>query len=125
MCQYNIRMSILIISIVAMSLYLITAGWIGYRVLKLNLAVEGFQNLAYVLGGGALSLHAIVLYQNLNTGTGLNLGFYHALSLMSWVVALFVIIVAIVKPVANLAIIFLPAASLNMLLELIYPNDHI
>jgi ABC-type uncharacterized transport system permease subunit len=118
-------MSIIIISIVAISLYLTTAGWIGYRVFKLNMAVDNLKNAIAMMGGIALIAHATVLYQQINTVAGWNLGFYNALSLMSWVIALLVVFVSIIKPAENLAIVFLPAASLALLLEMVFPSEYV
>ena len=112
-------------SITAIILYLLTASWIGYRVLVLHSPTTYFNLKLIVLGFVALLLHALVLYQSITTNNGLNLGFYNALSLMSWVVALLVISVAILKPVANLAVVFLPAAALALTLELIFPSNYI
>lgn len=91
----------------------------------LNRVTESMKNTIFVLGGIALVAHAIVLYQHINTIDGWNLGFYNALSLMSWVVALLVVVVAIIKPAENLAIVFLPAASLALLLEIVFPSEYI
>lgn len=118
-------MNVIIFSIVAVLLYLITAGWISYRIFRLNLIVDGMKVQITLLGGLALVAHALVLYQSIITGAGLNLGFYNALSLMSWLIALFVVSIAIVKPIENLAIIFLPAAALAISLKLIFPSDYI
>jgi ABC-type uncharacterized transport system permease subunit len=116
-------MNIIIFSSVAILLYLITAGWISYRVFKLNLVVEGMQGPLTVMGGIALLAHALVLYHSIITAAGLNLGFYNALSLMSWLIALFVISLAVIKPIENLAIVFLPAAAVALCLALVFHSD--
>ena len=118
-------MNILTFSILAILLYLFTAGWIGYRILRLNLIVEGMKLPITLMGGFALLTHALVLYQSIITTSGLNLGFYNALSLMSWLIALFVISIAVIKPIENLAIIFLPAAAVALGLKLVFPSEYI
>jgi ABC-type uncharacterized transport system permease subunit len=118
-------MSTLIFSLIAISLYLTTAGWICYRVYRLNIAGENLRKLIPILGGGALLAHGLVLYQQIITLAGWNLGFYNALSLMSWVVAMLVVFATFFKPAENLAIVFLPAASIAILLELIFPSEYL
>ncbi|MFQ5661224.1 MAG: inner membrane protein YpjD [Gammaproteobacteria bacterium] len=118
-------MTTVIFSAIAIFLYLLAAGWLGYRVFKLHLNSRGLKTQLVAVGSAALLLHALVLYQSIMTATGFNLGFYNALSLMSWVVALFVVFVALIKPVENLAVVFLPAAALALTLELFFPSEHI
>jgi len=115
----------ILFSFIAIILYLATAGWLGYRIFKLNLPPEGIKIQVITAAGIALLLHAWVLYQGIVTSAGLNLGFYHALSLMCWVVTLLVIATIIIKPVENLAIFFLPVAATALCLELIFQSDHI
>jgi len=111
-------------SIIAAILYLLTAGRLGYRLFHLRLAAQGMK-LQIITGGGiALLLHAYILYHTIITQSGMNLGFYNALSLMSWVVALLIIVVVSVKPVGNLAIFFFPVAAAAMILGILLPSEH-
>ncbi|MBT7952872.1 MAG: cytochrome c biogenesis protein CcsA [Gammaproteobacteria bacterium] len=110
---------------IAIISYLITTIWIGVSIFKLNESPFLTRKLPTLgLGACALVLHALALYQNTLTDGGINLGFYNALSLISWVVALLVILVSTIKPTDNLALIFLPAAALALLLELLMPNTY-
>ena len=118
-------MTTIIFSSIAMLLYLLTAGWLGYHVFKLQLDASELKIKIITVGGIALLLHALVLYQGIITDLGLNLGFYNALSLISWLVALLVVCVAMIRPVENLTVVFLPAAALALFLELIFPTQHI
>ena len=118
-------MSILLFSAIAILLYFTVAGLLGYRLFKLHRSTEDLKLLVIGIGSVALLAHAIVLTHTIFTATGLNLGFYHALSLMSWVVALLVIIVTIIKPVENLSLVFLPLTAIALLLEQLFPNEYI
>jgi ABC-type uncharacterized transport system permease subunit len=110
---------------IAIISYLIASIWIGVSIFKLNESPFLTRKLPTLgLGACALVLHALALYQNTLTDDGINLGFYNALSLISWVVALLVILVSTVKPTDNLALIFLPAAAMALLLELLMPNTY-
>lgn len=118
-------MTVIIFSTIAIFLYLGTAGLLGYRLFKLHLSTEGIKVQVISIASIALLAHAIVLLHTVITATGLNLGFYHALSLMSWVVALLVIIVTVIKPVENLSLVFLPLTAIALLVEQLVPNDDI
>jgi ABC-type uncharacterized transport system permease subunit len=116
-------MTVIIFSTIAIILYLATASLLGYRIFKLNLPAGGHKLQLTTGGGIALLLHASVLYQSIIYQTGLNLGFYNALSLMSWVVVLLVIFTVLVKPVENLALFFFPVAAIALSLEIIFPAE--
>lgn len=111
---------------IAIISYLITTVWIGISIFKLNESPKLTRKIPTLgLGACALFMHALALYQNAITPVGISLGFYSALSLISWVVALLVVVVSTVKPTDNLAFIFLPAAALALLLDMLMPNTYI
>lgn len=110
---------------IAIISYLLTSIWIGVSIFKLNESPFLTRKIPTLgLGACALVLHALALYQNTVTDGGINLGFYNAISLISWVVALLVVLISTIKPTDNLALIFLPAAALALLLELLMPNTY-
>jgi ABC-type uncharacterized transport system permease subunit len=76
-------------------------------------------------GSMALALHATLLYPSLFTASGLNLGFYNALSLMTWFAALLILVAMLFRPVENLTLIFFPAAALSLILELAFSSRHL
>ena len=118
-------MSVYLFSVIAICLYLATAGLLGYRIFKLHLNTEAIKIQVVSIAGVGLLAHALVLAQSIVTAAGLNLGFYHALSLMSWVVALLVILVTIVRPVENLSLVFLPLTAMALLLEQLFPSQNV
>ncbi len=79
----------------------------------------------FILGFAALILHGIILYQNIDISGGFNLGFYQALSLMGWCISLMVLLLALWKPLGNLALIIFPLTSLALLLEVIFKSRFI
>jgi ABC-type uncharacterized transport system permease subunit len=79
----------------------------------------------FIFGFTALVLHGIVLYQNIHTMGGLNLGFYNALSLMSWGVSLIVLLSALSKPLENLAVVIFPMTAIALLLEVFFESSRI
>ena len=113
------------VSVIAILLYLLTASWLGIRMLRLRPAVESLNLSISGFAALALSSHALLLYQGILTEEGFNLGFYHALSLMSWLVALLVMLASSFRPMSNLIIIFFPFAAFALLLEVALPSTNI
>lgn len=111
---------------IAIVAYLATTAWIGLNIFKLhdNPVLQN-RTPAIVLGALAILFHAMTLVQSVFTSSGLALGFYNALSLISWAVALLVLLVGTVKPAENLALIFLPAAAIALLLDLVMPGAYV
>ncbi len=114
-----------IISVVTILLYLIAACWLGVRIFRLGLAAEPFNIATGALALLTIAAHGLILYQHIITREGMNLGFYHAFSLMSWVVAVIIILIGSFRPMGNLAIIFFPLAALSLLLESTLPGAYI
>ena len=118
-------MNTLPLIILAAALYLFAAGWWGFKAYRPGADTGALKLQLIVLGTLALALHAAVIYHTVITGAGWNLGFFNALSLMSWAIALLVIIVATFRPVENLALVFLPAAAAGIILEHLFPTRYI
>ena len=115
----------LIISIGTILLYLLSAGWLGNRIFRLRLTTDAFNHSIAALAGLALSGHGLVLYREILVQAGFNLGFYHALSLVSWVIALLAVLTGLFSAMSNLVVIFFPVAALALLLEVALPGANI
>lgn len=124
-----------LLSTVAIATYIILGILLGQRLFsktqpKQN-ASDITQNITrkwfLSLGIVGLTIHAIVLYNNIfiESGLGLNLGIYNAISLITWLIVLILIITSINKPVANLGIAIFPLASLALVLQILLPSSHI
>src|SRR3569832_264235 len=107
------------IAIPAMILYLAAGFKLGLRLAK-GSQVSGSKFPFLVMG-----LIAVVLHQNLFLVSGLNLGFFNALSLLSWLIAFLVLMAALFQPVENLGIAVLPLAALALSLEMAFPSIHV
>ncbi|MBL4851092.1 MAG: cytochrome c biogenesis protein CcsA [Gammaproteobacteria bacterium] len=119
-----------VISIVAIVLYLASGGLLGARLVKgaaITAAKPAAKYKASLLGLGliAVLLHGIVLYHLLVTDAGLNLGFFNAISLLLWFIALLLLLASIKSPVENIGIVLLPLAALALALEIFLPSDHV
>jgi len=114
------------ISILAIILYVLAAYKLGNRLLNNHETInQSSKTQAFVLGFIALVLHSIVLFESVKIQSGLNLGFYNALSLMGWGISFIVLLMALGKPLENLAIIFFPLTALCLGLEIIFPSSRI
>jgi len=102
--------------------------WVGISIFKLHESPFITRKLPTLgLAISSLLLHATVLYQNTVTASGVNFGFYNALSLVSWVMValMLVLLISTAKLPDKLAFIFLPAAAMSMFLEMLIPNDRL
>ncbi len=117
---------IIFISIIAIIFYLLATIRLGSSLFYIDDRTKRPHKSQFlILGFIALLLHSLVLYQNINIIGGLNLGFYNALSLMSWGVSLMVLLAALTKPLENLAIVIFPLTALALLLEIIFQSSRI
>ena len=114
-----------VISVAVIILYLLTSGWLGRRIFHQRLTTEAFNHTIAALAGLALSGHGLILYWEILVQAGLNLGFYHAFSLISWVIALLAVLTGLFRAMSNLVVIFFPVAALALLLEVALPSTNI
>lgn len=118
-------MDISYISIGIIALYLLVAGWLGHRIFRLRLTTDAFSHTIAVLAGLALSGHGMILYRQILVEAGFNLGFYHALSLVCWVIALLAVLIGLYRAMSDMVVIFFPVAALALLLQSVVPSTSI
>jgi ABC-type uncharacterized transport system permease subunit len=75
-----------------------------------------------LLGLVAAGLHGMLLLYTVISPNGFNLGFFNALSVSGWLIAMVLLLLATVRPVENLGIMVLPFAALTVLLALMFPS---
>jgi len=75
------------------------------------------KNLLFLSGIVAVSLHALVLYHDVIIHHGLNLGFFHAASLIAWVMGVLLLLTLPRQPVENLVTVWFPLAAFTIGLE--------
>jgi len=112
----------LTLGISAALLYLVTGGLIGLRLSRGNAAANWSKSWLMALGIIAVALHSLLLQQQIMVPDGMNLGFFNALSLASWLGALVLILAAMVQPVENLGIVVLPVAAAAIVLAISFPS---
>jgi ABC-type uncharacterized transport system permease subunit len=118
-------MNPLLFAVPAVCIYLVTAASWGACALRRPGELATVRLRMIGCAAVALLLHAIVLHETVVTEAGLNLGFYNALSLTGWTMALIVTAAASLRPLDALAVILLPAAALSLALELIFPSNRL
>lgn len=121
MCHYSPIMNLTTTILLSAFLYLLSGCIFLLRLFKPNIITP--SRLQGILTGLAAAVpHAIILYQSLWTDTGLNLAFFNAASLITWTIAVLLLLSALNKPVENLGIVLLPLASLVLILLWQYPD---
>ncbi|MFO7592733.1 MAG: cytochrome c biogenesis protein CcsA [Pseudomonadota bacterium] len=87
----------------------------------------GNRSRALALGLGFLGAltHIILLHQHILTPQGLNLSFFHVLSLTSWLASVLVLFSALKQPLENLGIVVFPFTALAVLIQSINPGDDV
>ncbi|MDX1607196.1 MAG: cytochrome c biogenesis protein CcsA [Candidatus Competibacterales bacterium] len=83
-------------------------------------AAQSRSRQAMLLALVAALLHALTLYDGVLVPGGLDLGFFHALSLATWVIVVLLLLLHLRAPVANLGLGLLPLAALAVLLALLF-----
>ncbi len=118
-------MSIGLLSYIAILFYLLASARLAYQLYR-PAPEQGYSRLPLaLLSLCALSCHGLVLYQTILVPEGLNLGFYHALSMMGWVVVLLVMLIGLLRPIENLSLIFMPAIAVCVLLAISFPHQRL
>lgn len=115
----------LILNLIPIILYCICGALLLVKLTR-PAAIEAV-NKNWILGIAILSviIHGTVLYQNLFSPTGLDIRFYHVLSLVAWLVSVLLIISVMSMQVECLGIIVFPFAALMLALNLLPSEAHI
>lgn len=111
------------ISFIAVLFYLVSATSLGRSLFESGAGTTHVSGRTFFICGYlALTLHAVVLYLKVVAPGGLNFGFYNALSLMSWAVALIIMVGALTRPLENLALAVFPVAAVALVIEILLPS---
>jgi ABC-type uncharacterized transport system permease subunit len=111
--------------LIAIPAYLAAAALFGLRLAGKVSPTIFTKSRILLLGLAAVLLHAVLLYQKLLTPDGVNFGFFNALSLLTWLIALLLVLTAFDRPLENLGIALLPLAAIALALEQIFPSHHL
>ena len=117
-------MNMTLIASLAIACYLISGLMISVRLFSREAEKQPPRILGIGIALAGLLLHAIFLYKNTISDSGINLGFFDAGSCVAWTVVLLVMLSALSKPVENLGILILPISALTITLQIRYPTVH-
>ena len=102
--------------IITIALYLLTSAALTVRLAGTDSGLRMSRATVLLLGFSAVILHAVVLYPELMTANGLNLGFFNAASLIAMLTVVVLLLAALKQPVENLGIPVLPIAAATVAL---------
>jgi ABC-type uncharacterized transport system permease subunit len=114
----------LTLTLITIPLYLAAAALLWLRLarrLPEGSTIQRGHVLA--LAGGATALHLAVLWQHLFIGGGVNLSFFTAISLLTWLLSLVLVVSSFRQPTENLGIAAFPLAALGVALEEFLPSS--
>jgi len=111
----------MIAGFIATLLYLGVSVLLALRLQRGALSQSGETSRRLILVGWALAVlfHAITIYGDAFTASGIDMGFFNALSLSAWLIALLLWIASLRHPLELLGIILLPFAALALALEMV------
>lgn len=114
------------LSFTAITLYLMSGGLLAWRLFgqKQNIPILAKPGLI-TIGLVAVAVHSIILYNTMLVPEGLNIGFFNAGSLITWLMALTILLASLTNPVENLGVFLLPLAALVIFLGHIFPIDNV
>jgi len=107
-------------SFLASLLYLVGA-FLQYLNLSRKLTINKAK--LFVIGMLGVMLHTYVLYRWIDTPLGQNLSISHMFSLICWLITLTTLAVGLMKPIEHLSIFIFPAATLSIVLAIIFPGQ--
>jgi ABC-type uncharacterized transport system permease subunit len=110
--------------LVAITLYLLASALLTIKLMR-GIEPTSSRNQTCMIGLAAVIIHASLLYSTLLTPEGLNLGIFHAASLLAMTTSLLLLLSMLVEPVENLGIAVFPVAALSIALTLLYPAPHL
>ena len=111
--------------IIAVLLYLISASLLAARIYSISDIFYKTRYIVLISGAIALVLHGHLLYQSIILASGLDFGFFNAVSLIGWLVVLIVLLTSFFRPLENLLLFLFPVAAFVILLELFIPDTRI
>lgn len=118
-------MGTFLLSLAVFTAYLSAALCFALRLFRLDAFKIPFRSVGLALGFFGLVMHGFLLYDNMITSHGINLGIFNALSLISWTILLLLLISSLGKPVENLAIFLLPLGAVAIALEHQFKAEHL
>ncbi|CAK0750940.1 Cytochrome C biogenesis protein [Gammaproteobacteria bacterium] len=124
--SWSTAMPVTLFGILAIALYL-TAGGLLARRLRRRSPEEKTPSKGHIITLALVgsALHAVILVQEILTREGLDLAILHAASLVTWAMALLLMLAALVRPLENLGVAILPIAAVGLALDLYFHSHQV
>lgn len=116
---------VILFGVLAIGCYLGVALHLLQQLRRGTTSTATSKRVAVAVGMGGVTLHALVIHSTVMTPQGMNFSFFNALSLLSWLVAVLLLLASIRKPVENLGIAVLPLAALALSLQFWVPEHKV
>lgn len=110
----------LILALAAVVLYVGGAGLIAARLYGGSVPPK---MLAIGLAALAAVAHAWLLYPAMAAGPGLDMNFFHALSLVAWLCAVTVVLGSLLKPLESVGAVLFPIAAVMLVMQITLAED--
>lgn len=107
-------------TLIASALYLAACAGLVLR-LQRRAGTNRLRSWSLALAGLAVLAQTPVVWQQATGATGLDLGFFSAAALVSWLMSLLLLVATSLRPVENVGIIVFPLAAITALLYLMFP----
>jgi len=114
-----------LLNIITITAYVLAGTLLSVRLVRHTMDDPGRKQHILAVAMLALAGHGFVLYHQIDLASGLNLGFFNAVSFISWVIALLLVLAALFRPVENLGIAVFPLAAIALLMDHFFHSAHI
>lgn len=104
-------------------LYLIAGVLLSYNLFTARIIQDRPNSIILGMGFSALIIHAVILFSDTITASGLNPSIVNSFSLVSWLAVLLYLIAELRKPVETLGIFIFPIAGTAVFLQLFFPGE--
>jgi ABC-type uncharacterized transport system permease subunit len=115
----------MLLALAALAAYLGATVCFALRLFSGDIKMIPLRQSGLLLGFFGVLLHGVLVYQNMFSPTGINLGVFNAFSLIAWTILLLLLISSLSKPVENLGIALLPMGALAIVLESRFTSVHL
>lgn len=113
------------LNIITISAYILAGTLLSIRLVRHSLDDPGHKQHILAAALIAIAGHGFTLYHQIDLTSGFNLGFFNAVSFISWVIALMLVLAAFFRPVENLGIAVFPMAAIALLMDHFFHSVHI
>ena len=112
-------------AISAILLYILATFFLVAKIFNVFSIFNKNEWFILFFGLAALFLHADILHQSIFTEVGLDFGFFNAISVIGWLVAVIVFILSFYQPIQQLLLALYPIAAIALFLEQLIENEYI